>query len=194
MTPPTVRKAAVRWSRARRAKIQGAIIHAMGERIRVGSGEPLGALEFLRRSHMLAGQTLSVHALIKPDGTILRCVPDDREAYHAGHSKFGKLEHLNRTFLGAEFLVAGEWDYAGFRKAMLNGTKGGYTTEQYEAGGWLYATWIKLHDFGLNQIATHAQVAGEHVRGKGKGKLDPGIAFNRGRFSMAVTRWLGELA
>ena len=108
MTPPTVRKATVRWSRARRAKVEGAIIHAMGEKIVVGSGAPLGALAFLRRSHMLTGQTLSVHCLIKPDGTITRCVADDREAYHAGHSKFGDLEHLNRTFLGAEFLLAGE--------------------------------------------------------------------------------------
>lgn len=192
MILPTVRKATVRWNRARRAKVQGAIIHAMGEQIVIGSGEPLSALIFLRRSHMLTGQTLSVHALIKPDGTILRCVDDDREAYHAGWSKFGELENLNRSFLGAEFLLAGEWNIDAFRREMGRGNVG-YTAEQYDAGGWLYAIWIKAHGFGLNQIVTHAQVAGDHVRGKGKGKRDPGVGFNRGRFSQAVARWLGEL-
>ena len=127
------------------------------------------------------------------NGTIIRCVADDREAYHAGHSKFGELENLNRTFLGAEWLVPGEWNYQQFITQMGRGNIP-FTDEQYDAGGWLYATWIKAHGFGLNQILTHMQVSGDHVRGKGKGKRDPGVAFNRGRFTMAVTRWLGQLA
>ena len=189
---PTVRNGAVRWSRARREPVRGAIIHAMGEWIILDDKGMVPALQLLKRSHMLLGLTLSVHCLIKPNGMIVRCVGDDREAYHAGHSKFGELENLNRTFLGAEFLVAGEWGYAAFRTEMLRG-KVGYTAEQYDAGGWLYATWMKAHGFGLNQIMTHAQVSGDHVRGKGKGKLDPGT-FNRGRFNLKIHSWMGELA
>ena len=188
---PTVRKGTIRWSRARRELVCGAIIHAMGERIILGHVGTVTAHQLFKRSHLLLGVTLSVHCLIKPDGTIVRCMGDDREAYHAGHSKFGELENLNRTFLGAEFLVAGEWDYAAFRQEMLTG-KVGYTAEQYDAGGWLYATWMKAHGFGLNQILGHFQVSGDHVRGKGNGKLDPGH-FNRGRFNLSLHRWMGEL-
>lgn len=193
MTPPTVRSGKIRWSRKRREPVRGAIIHAIGERVVLGDKGTVPALTLLKRSHMLLGATISVHALVKPDGTIIRCVDDDREAYHAGHSKFGELENLNRTFLGAEFLVAGEWDYAAFRQEMLRANVG-YTAEQYDAGGWLYASWMKAHDFNLNQVVRHMQVSGDHVRGNGKGKLDPGVGFNRGRFSMSVMDWMGELA
>ena len=195
MKLPTVRNGAIRWSRARREPVRGAIIHAMGERIILGPEKgTVPALTLLKRSHMLLGTTLSVHCLIKPNGTIVRCVEDDREAYHAGHSKFGEFENLNRSFLGAEFLLAGEWIYDPDFKNEMGRGKIGYTAEQYEAGGWLYATWMKAHGFGLNQILGHFQVSGDHVRGKGKGKTDPGVGFNRGRFNLAIHRWMGELA
>ena len=75
----------LRWSRPRRHKVEGAVIHCMGENIVIGA-EVWAAWTFLDESPTLTGVALSVHALIHPDGTITRCVPDDHRANHAGHS------------------------------------------------------------------------------------------------------------
>lgn len=66
------------------------IVHAMGHMID-WQGERLYAAPFLERIG------LSAHALITPDGTIIRCRDDNRMAWHAkGH---------NRNTLGVEVLV-----------------------------------------------------------------------------------------
>jgi len=174
------------WSRARRQRIEGAIIHAMGENIFAPQLVP--AWEFLRDSPQFTGGALSAHCLIHPNGDITRCVPDDERAWHAGHSRFGTLDNLNETFLGAEFLLSGDWHYdPDFLREMGRGNLG-YTDEQYEAGGELYAQWMREHGFDRSRIVSHSQVAGDDVRGEGKGKLDPGVGFNHGRLTMAIDR------
>ena len=178
----------LRWSRPRRDRIQGALVHAMGESIWVEERRSyLPAWDFLDESPQITGVALSAHCLIYPDGKIVRCVPDAHRANHAGHSKFGSLENLNDTFLGAEFLLPGEWNYGEFVQEMGRGNVG-FTGEQYEAGGWLYATWMMDHDFERPRIVSHSQVAGDDVRGEGRGKLDPGIGFNQGRLTIAIDR------
>ena len=188
---PNVQERPIAWSRPRRHTIEGALIDAMGERIQVGR-ETYDAWDFLHESPTLTGVALSAHCLIDPDGRILRCVADDHRANHAGHSRFGTLENLNDTFLGAKFLLPGEWDYASFIQEMGRGDVG-YTDEQYEVGGWLYATWMRDHDFSRSRIVTHAQVAGDDVRGEGRGKKAPGVGFNQGRFSNEINRCLEAL-
>ncbi len=170
------------WSRPRRQRIEGAIIHAMGEKI----GE-VPAWDFLNKSPEFTGGALSAHCLIHPNGDITRCVPDDERAWHAGHSRFGTLDNLNETFLGAEFLLPGEWQYDEFKREMHRGNVG-FTDEQYEAGGELYAQWMREHGFDRSRVVTHAQVAGDDVRGPGLGKLDPGVGFNHGRLTIAIDR------
>ena len=158
----------------------------MGENIVVGA-DVWAAWTFLDKSPELTGVALSAHALIHPDGTVTRCVPDDHRANHAGHSHLGNLENLNETFLGAEFLLPGEWDYANFVREMGTGEVG-FTAEQYEAGGELYAGWMKAHDFDRARVVTHSQVAGDDIRGEGRGKLDPGVGFHQGRLTIAIDR------
>ena len=158
----------------------------MGQNIVVGD-DVWDAWTFLDTSPELIGGALSVHALIHPDGTVTRCVEDDRRAYHAGHSRLGTLENLNETFLGAEFLLPGEWNYADFIREMGRGDVG-FTDEQYVAGGQLYAGWMATHDFDRARVVTHSQVAGDDVRGEGRGKVDPGVGFNQGRLSNEIAR------
>ena len=177
------------WSRDRRSPVEGAIIHAMGERITAGELGTFDAFEFLRDSPRITGQSLSVHALIHPDGLITRTLSESREAFHAGQSRFGSLGGLNRTFLGAEFLLPGEWQYTDFYREMFRGDVG-YTDEQYEAGGWLYAHWMTQHGFGRHRVVMHSEVAGDNVRGTGHGKRDPGVGFNHGKLTNAINAWL----
>jgi N-acetyl-anhydromuramyl-L-alanine amidase AmpD len=160
----------------------------MGEFIWIQSkGQYIPAWDFLDESPQVTGVALSAHRLICPDGEVIRCVPDDHRANHAGHSKFGALENLNRTFLGAEFLLPGDWTYGEFIIEMGRGNVG-FTDEQYEAGGELYAQWMKDHDFDRPRVVTHAQVAGDDVRGEGRGKRDPGVGFNQGKLTNAIAR------
>ena len=150
-------------------------------------GEAIPAWHFLDQSPELVGEALSVHCLIEPSGEIIRCVPDDHRANHAGHSKFGPLENLNWTFLGAEFLLPGTWTYAAFVQEMGRGDVG-FTNAQYEAGGELYAGWMQTHYFPRSRIVGHSTVAGDDVRGEGRGKTDPGVGFHHGRLTIAIDR------
>ena len=158
----------------------------MGEYIKVGD-EVIAAWHFLDQSPDLVGEALSVHCLIDPSGRIIRCVPDNHRANHAGHSRFGFLEDLNWTFLGAEFLLPGTWVYADFLTEMGRGNVG-FTDAQYEAGGELYAKWMKDYDFARSRIVGHSVVSGDEVRGQGRAKKDPGVGLNQGRLTIAIDR------
>ena len=172
--------------RPRRAPVSGAIIHSMSERVLV-EGEALYATDYLDE------MGLSVHAMITPDGTVLECVPPEYVAFHAGVSAYDGERFLNATFLGCEFLVAGTHDWPSFKVAITENQP--YTEAQYEAGGWLYASWmLRFPRLTLPRVVYHSRVSGDAVRGPGKGKLDPGPAFNRGRFEQCLSRWLAELA
>jgi len=149
------------------------------------------AAEFLERSPELVSSSYSAHRLLEPNGDIIVCVPDDRLAFHAGDSRLGDLIGLNKTFLGLEWLVEGEWHITAFNDAMRKGTAK-FTDEQYESGGWQYAQWMLAHDIPRHRIVTHQQVAGDDVRGPGLGKLDPGNGFNHGRLTNFITRFLKE--
>ncbi len=179
----------VPWSKTRSHAILGAVRHAMGERVVVPNKGIYDAEVFLEKSPELVGFSLSAHRLIKPDGTILVCVADDRVAYHAGDSKYGELVGLNRTFLGVEFLMPGEWIYSDFKQAMLNGSAK-FTAEQYDAGGWQFAEWMQTYGFGYANIVDHSGVAGDDVRGPGQGKLDPGCGFVHGRLTDRIRHYL----
>ena len=178
----------LRWHRSRRDyKIEGALIHAMGEYI-VVNGEAIPAWDFLDQSPDLVGEALSAHCLLVPSGDVIRCVSDDHRANHAGHSRFGFLEDLNWTFLGAEWLLPGTWTYdPDFLREMGQGNVG-FTDAQYEAGGELYAKWMKDYDFARSRIVGHSVVSGDEIRGEGRGKKDPGVGLNQGRLTIAIDR------
>jgi N-acetyl-anhydromuramyl-L-alanine amidase AmpD len=37
---------------------------------------------------------------------------------------------------------------------------------------------MKQYNLSANNVIRHSDCSGDHVRGKGKGKVDPGSAFN----------------
>ncbi len=186
---PSVIEHPVPWSHHRRRPVEGGIIHAMGEFIEVPNKGMYPAAEFLERSPELVGSSYSAHRLLTPSGEIIVCVPDDRLAFHAGDSRLGELIGLNRTFLGLEWLVEGEWHITAFNEAMRKGTAK-FTDKQYESGGWQYAQWMLDYAIPRHRIVTHAQVAGDDVRGPGLGKLDPGVGFNHGRLTNSINRFI----
>lgn len=123
----------------------GIVVHAMGQRV---GGVP--ARDFL------AARPIDAHRLIEPDGTVVDLIPPDTVAYHAGESRvWPRQEGVNDVSLGVELLVAGDWTWGGFVRALRHPTKCPYTDAQLDAlvrccRGW-YMTipsirWILGHD------------------------------------------------
>lgn len=165
------------------------VVHAMGEHIKA-DGDIIPAWDWLEKSE------LSVHALIYPNGQVLRGVADGDVAYHAGVSRLMLGDKtwtgLNAMSLGAEFLLAGDHDYTSLLHGMAQPTA--YTEEQYQAGALLYAGWCKEFSLPAERIVGHADVSGDDVRGAGNGKRDPGAGFDMARFRNLVRQALVPVA
>lgn len=156
---------------------KGVIVHSMGEYLQ-WEGEWLTAHEFLKKLK------LSVHGFIHPDGTYEKMVSSPYKASHAGKSQFGDLQYLNSHFLGFELLVPGQHDYSSFSKAIE--TPNTYTRAQFDSAVDVCKWWIKEYNIPVSHIVRHSDVSGDNVRGKGKGKTDPGSAFNWEAFQKAL--------
>ena len=156
---------------------KGIIIHSMAEYLKLPQG-PTKAHDFLK------SVKLSVHGFIHPDGTYEKMVETPGKAFHAGKSKFGDLENLNSHFLGFELLVPGEHDFGTFSKAIE--TPGTYTQAQFDQSVEVCKYWMKQYDIPAEAVVRHSDVSGDDVRGKGKGKTDPGSAFLWNDFKAAL--------
>ena len=152
---------------------KGIIVHSMAEYLKLDDG-PMYAHDFLK------SVKLSVHGFIKPDGTYEKMVETPGKAFHAGKSVFGELSGLNSHFLGFELLVPGTHDFGTFSKAIE--TPGTYTEEQFKQSVDVCKWWMKEYNIPANAVVRHSDVSGDDVRGKGKGKTDPGSAFDWDRF------------
>ena len=86
--------------------------------------------------------------------------------------------------LGFELLVPGQHDFATFSKAIE--TPGTYTEEQFERAVSVCKWWMDQYKFPASKVVRHSDVSGDDVRGKGKGKTDPGSAFDWERFKAAL--------
>lgn len=157
------------------AKIEpkGVIVHSMAEYLKMPEG-PMYAKDFL------VSQGLSVHGFIKPDGQYDKMIDTPNKAAHAGKSKWGELEMLNSHFLGFELLVPGEHDFGTFSKAIE--TKGTYTDAQYKTAVDVVKYWMKQYNIPIENIVRHSDCSGDDIRGVGKGKTDPGSAFDWSKF------------
>lgn len=156
---------------------KGVIVHSMAEYLKMPEG-PMYAKDFLKSIK------LSVHGFIKPDGEYDKMVESPGKAFHAGKSKFQDLSGLNSHFLGFELLVPGEHDFGTFSKAIE--TPGTYTQEQFDTAVEVCKFWAKEYGFPLENIVRHSDVSGDDVRGEGKGKTDPGSAFDWEAFKEAL--------
>ena len=97
------------------------ILHSIAEYIRF-EGELLYAPEFLEKIK------LSAHALIAPDGTLIRTRQDKEGAYHA--------KSHNKNTLGVEIMVAGEHDYSSFLKTIEKQSKRCYVLKKDKLPGY----------------------------------------------------------
>ena len=125
------------------------VVHAMAEYI-FHEGKYKHAVDFLRDIG------LSAHALICPDGTIIRCRNDNQGAYHA--------RDFNKDSLGVEILVHGEHDYASFISAIKNNYM---TFEQHCACVELLREWCNTHS--ISTIERHSDIDPERKHDPGKG-------------------------
>jgi len=156
---------------------KGIIVHSMAEFLKMPEG-PMKAHDFIKSIN------LSVHGYIHPDGEYEKMVETPGRASHAGKSIHGGLVGLNSHFLGFEILVPGEHDWGTFSKAIE--TKGTYTDGQFDTAVDVCKWWIKEYDIPLDNVVRHSDVSGDDVRGKGKGKTDPGSAFDWDAFKSAL--------
>ncbi len=128
------------------------IVHAMGEYIDQADRD-YSAWDWLDKLG------LSAHALVCPNGVVIRCRDDDQGAYHArGH---------NRNSLGVEFLVPGVHTYGTFLAALRTD----YVSEaQMAAGVELVRGWVVAYNIQVDQVLRHSDVS------PGR-KHDPGGGF-----------------
>ena len=63
---------------------------------------------------------VSSHFLISQNGKVYRLVQDDRIAWHAGKSCWGKYKNLNKNSIGIELVNKGHrFGYTNFKKKQL---------------------------------------------------------------------------
>ena len=158
-------------------KPKGVIVHSMSEYLKLDDG-PKYAQDFLESIG------LSVHGFIKPDGTYEKMISSPGKAFHAGKSYHNGLSGLNSHYLGFELLVPGTHDFGTFSKAIE--TEGTYTDEQMKTAVEVCQYWMKEYDIPADNIVRHSDVSGDDVRGKGKGKTDPGSAFDWDKFKQLL--------
>lgn len=131
------------------------LTHAMGEFIE-HNGIAYPAVDWLD----LCG--LSAHALIQPNGEIIRCRDDNEVAWH------GKAGGYNFKALGAEFIVPGIFSSA-TPHLFLEAMKTDYVMElAYNAGLHLYRGWMEKHP--ITEITRHSETDPDN-------KQDPGAGF-----------------
>ena len=127
---------------------------------------------------------LSVHGFIKPDGTYDKMIESPNKAFHAGKSLHEGLSGLNSHYLGVELLVPGVNDFGSFSKKINQ--KGTYSQAQFDTTVKVFKFWMDKFDIPASRVVRHSDVSGDHVRGKGKGKTDPGSAFDWKAFQKAL--------
>ena len=156
---------------------KGVIVHSMSEYLKLDDG-PMYAHDFLKSIG------LSVHGFVKPDGTYEKMVSSPGKAFHAGKSEWNGLSGLNSHYLGFELLVPGTHDYGTFSKAIE--TEGTYSEEQMKTSVDIGKYWMDKYNIPVENIIRHSDCSGDHVRGEGKGKTDPGSAFDWERFKQLL--------
>lgn len=148
-------------SSARRARIDAIIIHD------TASHSAASAFAWWSRPEVAA----SAHVVIDRDGTIYRCVPDARAAWHAGVADLWGWGNVNARSLGCELV---DYDPG-------SGAGDAYPAAQLGAAVALVAWWADAYGVPLHRIVGHEHVA----RPLGR-RRDPGPDFPWSAFLLAV--------
>jgi N-acetyl-anhydromuramyl-L-alanine amidase AmpD len=118
----------------------------------------------------------SVHHFIYPDGIIEQCIDNDNVAFHAGRSRYNGISGLNNYYLGTEIVLPGKNNYGEFLYKINN--TNWVSDEQYDSINYLVNEIKNKYNYSEQNIIGHNQCSGDNIRGKGKGKQDPGNGFN----------------
>ena len=103
---------------------------------------------------------VSAHYLIGEDGEVVRLVPEEQRAWHAGRSFWRGITDVNSASIGIELVNPGqEWGYREFPRAQM------------EALLPLLARIVKTHDIPRANVVGHSDVAPAR-------KDDPGELFD----------------
>ncbi len=114
--------------------------------------------EAIKRLTKIQSQ-VSTHYFIKYNGEILRMVPDQYIAWHAGFSQWGENKFLNKNSIGIEISNVGhQYGYTNFNKKQLKSIIK------------LAKTLIKKYKIKKNNILGHSDISPER-------KKDPGEKF-----------------
>jgi len=171
--PPAIFVHDARWVKAGQLQpARGVVVHSMGEHI-VLNQVIYPAQEWLDRQYELVpgGAKVSAHALVKPDGTIVRCASHLDKCNHAGLSVWKKWLYLNKNFLSIEVLVEGNHTWSSYLKAIKT-APGPYTENQHRAVAWMVQMWKReCPELELDNLAAHSTVS------PGR-KPDPGPYFD----------------
>lgn len=130
--------------------------------------EWIHCLEFMSLVNLYA------HYSINIEGELIVVKNNTNRAPHAGKSEWKELKYLNNWYLGVEIMVEGRNTYGEFIDKINN--TNWCNNKQYHCVNFLIEQ-LKQDDQGCNEIIGHKDCAGDHVRGKGKGKQDPGLGF-----------------
>ena len=151
------------WYRPRPGPVEILVLHAMGEWVlRDGA--------YQHCTDLLYDLGLSVHAFCLPDGRLIRSVPPEHVAYHAGEA--------NDRSIGIEVIVAGGHDLAGLKERMQDVANPPYADVQYDTVGWWLRRQAERFRLGFDDVTTHAAL--DPMR-----KQDPGAAFDMERLRAA---------
>jgi N-acetylmuramoyl-L-alanine amidase len=116
---------------------------------------------------------VSAHYVVAEDGQILRLVPEEKRAWHAGRSSWRGIQDVNSASIGIEIVNPGhEFGYRPFLR------------EQMDALVPLIAAVVKRHGIRPGYVVGHSDIA------PGR-KEDPGELFDWGllaRHGLAVER------
>lgn len=108
---------------------------------------------------------VSCHYLVAEDGQVLRMVPEEKRAWHAGRSYWRGIHGVNAASIGIEIVNPGhEFGYRAF------------PVEQMDALVPLVADIVKRHGIAPSNVVGHSDVAPDR-------KQDPGELFDWARLA-----------
>jgi len=117
-----------------------------------GEGEALGRLTD-------PAAEVSAHYLIEEDGTVIRLVPEDKRAWHAGRSSWRGIHDVNSASIGIELNHPGHAN--GYRT---------FADAQIDALIPLLGRIVKDYDIPRANVVAHSDIAPDR-------KIDPGELF-----------------
>jgi N-acetylmuramoyl-L-alanine amidase len=116
---------------------------------------------------------VSCHYLVAEDGQILRMVPEEKRAWHAGRSYWRGMRNLNAASIGIEIVNPGhEWGYRPFPEEQMNSVLR------------LAADIVDRYEIPRANVVGHSDIAPAR-------KQDPGELFDwakLARYGLALSR------